>query len=115
MTIEVVVLSVFVFLAGFLVNPYWMPGNMEMTAVTLLVVAFVGFAGLVLRERARDEREEAHRAFAGRMGFLAGMAVLTLGIVLQALAHKLDPWLLWALFAMAAAKLVALLYGKLRQ
>ena len=70
-----------------------------------LVGAFGLMAVFILRERARDEREESHRALAGRIAFLAGASVLIIAIVLQGLHGEVDPWLATALGAMILSKI----------
>lgn len=98
-----------------LLNPFhfWMPTSMQMILVGAALAAFCAVAVFVLRERALDEREEAHRSFAGRSAFLVGSAFLLLGIVAQSFNHAVDPWLLGALVAMIFAKLIARRYSDL--
>lgn len=105
--------AVFAASALALLDPFglFMPDSMQMLALAAATVAFGGLAVFVLRERAADEREEAHRALAGRTAFLFGGAVLMLGVVAQSLAHALDPWLLLALLAMVAGKIAGRLWG----
>ncbi len=105
-----ILLVIFGFLLTDPVGSY-MPSGVAMTGLALAVLAFGTFVSFVLRERPRDEREEIHRGFAGRVGFLAGAGILMLGIVLQSLAHTLDPWLVYALIAMVVGKIVALLWS----
>jgi len=98
-----------IILAVLVLNPmhFFMPGMLGMLALAALFVLFCVFAVFVIREKAADEREEAHRALAGRYAFLAGSALLVLGIVFEDLAGNLDPWLIAALVVMIAAKLGA--------
>jgi hypothetical protein len=79
-----------------------------------LFLLFCIFAVFVMRENGADEREMQHRAFAGRAAFLAGSALLVAGIVVQDLAHALDPYLVVALCGMILAKLLARLYSDRR-
>ena len=103
---EIVSALVFCVLALLLINPMglWMPSMAHMTVVTLAAVAFGVLIIFVLRESARDEREEIHRSAAGRVAFLAGSAVLITGIAVQNAAHRIDPWLVGTLIAMVLAK-----------
>ena len=73
---------VFCAIAVLLLNPmdFWMPSMAHMTVLAVGAAAFGAFAIFVLRERAEDERDEVHRALAGRAAFLAGSGVLILGI-----------------------------------
>lgn len=90
---------------------YWMPP----AAVTMALVAAVGlvavFAGFVVRENGGDERERLNRSYAGRVGYLAGLAILTLALIIQGLAHELDPWIPISLGAMIAGKVAAHWYA----
>jgi len=106
---EVAISVVLVALLGFLLNPFgtFMPDMMIMTLLAILAVVFAAFAVFVWKESAADEREGFHRLLAGRSAFLAGSAVLVLGIIVQSLNHALDPWLLLALAAMILVKVAA--------
>ena len=78
-----------------------------------LVVFFALFAGYMWRERARDEREELHKLAAGRVGYIAGGSVLTIGIAYQTFfIHSVDVWLVIALAVMVIGKLFGLLYKR---
>jgi NADH:ubiquinone oxidoreductase subunit 6 (subunit J) len=99
--------------AFFLANPFgmWMPEMTYMIILAGAVAIFGAFSVFVLMEQAGDERENEHRHSAGRIAFLAGGAVLILGIIVQTFAHTLDPWLVWALLAMVVAKSAVRLYS----
>jgi hypothetical protein len=58
-----------------------------------------------LREQTKDERDGFHRTLAGRNAFLAGAALLTLGIVTQGYRHSVDPFLVVTLTVMILVKL----------
>ncbi len=91
-------------------NPFmlFMPSGIEYMALALLAVVSSIFVGLMFREHARDEREEALRARAARMGYLAGVTALTLGIIVSVLSgHQADPWILGALAAMIIVRLTS--------
>ncbi len=96
-----------------LLNPLelWMPTMAHMTMLGVALAAFGSFVVFVLREKASDEREDAHRAAAGRAAFLAGSAVLIVGIAIQSVADALDPWLVAALVAMVIAKVAARIWS----
>lgn len=108
-TLEMIVAVVFLALSVALVNPFhfWMPDTLHMMVLVALVVATGSVYVFLVRERAGDEREDAHRMFSGRVAFFAGSIILLLGIVLQTLAHALDPWLVAALAGMVAGKIGA--------
>ena len=69
------------------------------------ILALFGLlAGLILREKSRDERDDMHKGLAGRNAFLVGSFVIVIGIVIQGYMHKVDPWLVLALTAMIITK-----------
>lgn len=96
-----------------LLNPFgfWMPSMAHMAVLAAAVAAFGAFVAFVLRERAVDERDIAHRSAAGRAAFLAGSAVLLAGIIVEGVQDALDPWLVVALLAMVIAKVGFRVYG----
>lgn len=111
---ELVLSSILIVLAIFLLNPFklFMPDMAAMTIALTLIVVFALFAGFVWREHARDERELLHRMIAGRFAFLAGVLSLIIGIVIESVAHQIDHWLVIALCAMILAKLTGLIYSQ---
>ena len=83
----------------------------QMTAYGLLLVAVVVFAGLVIKEKTLDEREEKNRAIAGRAGYLMGLIILIIGVSVQTLSHTpLDPWIIGALVVMVLGKVFTRAY-----
>jgi Na+/glutamate symporter len=88
-----------------------------MMVTLMLVLTFIAlalFAIFVLREKAQDEREIAHRMLSGRVAFLVGSALLTFGVIIQSLNHSVDAWLVVTLVAMIFSKIVARIYGDLK-
>jgi uncharacterized membrane protein AbrB (regulator of aidB expression) len=103
-----------VVLLALILNPYeiWMPSMAHMMIVTALLVVFGFFTSVVLREQANDERESAHRMYAGRAAFLTGSLLLIAAISYQSLSHQqLDTWLPVILVAMVLAKIGTRLYS----
>ncbi|MEK9176928.1 MAG: hypothetical protein AAB923_01390 [Patescibacteria group bacterium] len=98
-----------VVLLGLLTDPlmFWMPEPAQMVALLCAAVLAALWAGLVLYEKSNDEREAAHAMHAGRVAYLSGIAVLTVALVAQGLAHDIDPWVTFALGTMVVAKLIA--------
>jgi len=84
-----------------------MPTVMEMVALVVIAVLVAGYAGLVLAEKPNDEREDAHRAFAARAGFITGIGILTAALLWQGFNHAIDAWVAVALGAMILAKVIA--------
>lgn len=91
-----------------------MPGSLEMMVLLGLILVFAIFTSFLWREKAQDERENLHRLIAGRLAFLAGSAILVLGIVIQGFRHQNDQWLILALAGMVLAKVAGLIYGRMK-
>ncbi len=106
--IEKVVAVALIGIAVLLLNPFhfWMPDMMVIGMLAGALVLFGVFASFILREDSRDERDNYHRTLAGRNAFLAGSAVLIMGIVVEGYAHAVDPWLVVALIVMVVVKIV---------
>ncbi len=115
--LEVLTTIIITVLLVLIANPFnfWMPSMMHMLVLALFTVTLGAFATLMWREHAHDEREQTHRNSAGRAGFLAAAAVLTIGIVVQSTMHTLDPWLVYTLGAMIIAKTGAFIYSRAKQ
>jgi len=111
--IEVVISLVLVVLAVLLLNPFhfWMPNMIHMVMLALTLVVFAFFAIFILREKVQDERDTAHRMLSGRVAFLTGSALLTIGIVVQSLKGTVDVWLVVVLVAMVLSKIVTRIYS----
>lgn len=93
---------------------YWMPPMAAMGALLCAAVLLLVWAGFVMYEGAADEREAMHRMNAGRVAYLSGVAVLTIGLIAEGLAHHSDPWIGGTLAVMVISKLVARLYFESR-
>lgn len=105
-----IVAVVFVLLLVFLANPFglWMPTGLQYMTVAALVVVAAIFAGLVMGEKARDEREEELRAKSARAGYLAGIIVLTLGTAVPIImGGHASPWVLTALGVMIVVRFIS--------
>jgi ABC-type multidrug transport system fused ATPase/permease subunit len=104
---ETVVTVALIAIAILLLNPFhfWMPDMMVMTMLAVILVLFAIFASFILREKAGDERDDQHKALAGRNAFLAGSATLILGIIVQGYAHAVDGWLVVGLIIMVMTKI----------
>jgi hypothetical protein len=110
--LQILTSAAFLVLAVVFLNPFniWMPTMTHMVVLGFLVAVFGVFALLMMRERAQDEREEAHRSSAGRAAFLTSALILLIGIVWQAMRGPVDHWLIGALCGMVIAKIAVGLY-----
>ena len=113
---EVLISGILIILLVLFLNPFgfWMPTALYMMMMLGLVVVFALFASFVWRENHKDEREGLHKMMAGRIAFLVGTALLTLGIIVQSFNHEIDPWLVFTLAGMIVAKVIGLIYGRIK-
>lgn len=88
-----------------------MPDNLQSMFIVGLMVSFLIFAAYLLREKSSDERETMHILTAGRISYLVGVGTLILGIILKALKHEIQPWLVITLCAMIFSKLLSRIYS----
>lgn len=92
--------------------PFWMPMMGEMLALVIVVVLLLVWVGFVMQEQAQDEREILLKMKAGRVAYLSGLGVLTLGLVVEAFSHNIDPWITIGLAVMVLSKLFSRLYNE---
>jgi len=111
---DIIIPIILVVLLTLLAEPFgFMPSMATMTLLVITTVLLILFAVFAWREHGADEREEAHIHRADRFGFLSGMAVLAIGIVLDYyIMREISPILLVALIAMILAKAVALAHAR---
>lgn len=110
---EITIPLALVILAILLLNPFnfWMPDMMVMGMLAILLVLFGIFASFILKEKVFDERDGVNRSLAGRNAFLAGSAILMLGIVIQGYSHSIDSWLVVVLIVMIIVKIITRLWS----
>lgn len=116
MKIEIIIGIIVLGILGIFLNPthLLMPDSVNMMLILGLILGFLGFIGLFWREHASDERDMVHMQKAGRLSFFSGATVLVVGIVIQAMQHEIDPWLLYALSVMVLAKLISRTFHNFR-
>lgn len=79
--------------------------NMALVVISGLLLASFGiFAGLFWLENAADEREAVLVDKAGRLGYLSGLSVLVIALVLQSFNHSVDAWLVLTIAVMILSK-----------
>lgn len=110
---EIVTTVLLVCIAILLLNPFefWMPNMMVVGSLVAALILFGIFTSFILREQVVDERDAAHETLAGRNAFLAGAAVLMLGIGVEGYIHAVDPWLVVALIVMVTTKIVTRMWS----
>lgn len=114
---EVIISAIFVVLLFLKVDPFgWtMPNDVQMVILVLVIVTFAVYAGLMFREKARDEREAQHIHIASRAGYLVGVALLVAGVVVGSLSGSLNSWLVVVLAGMIIGKMVAFIWARNRK
>ena len=90
-----------------LIHPYWMPMGLIVVCIAALTVLVFGLGVFIWRETPHDEREYQLMAQTGRSAYLTGAAVLTIGVAVQTLQHRLDIWLIIGLACMVLAKVIS--------
>jgi hypothetical protein len=113
---EVLVSLAFILLLALKLDPLrlLMPNRVQMSILAVLVAAAGLYAGILFRQRARDEREALHLYRASRFAYIAGVALLVLAIAFQSFQGKADPWLFYILGGMVLVKLVILIWSRIR-
>jgi cell division protein FtsW (lipid II flippase) len=105
---EIAIVVILVVVLFTLLNPlhWWMPTMMLASLLIVALVVFGLFAVFIMQEQFVDERESHNGIMAGRAAFIAGTAVLTIGIVFQSTTHHVDPWLFITFVIMVLVKLI---------
>jgi hypothetical protein len=113
MIIEIISALAILGIAIIFLNPghLAMPESIQSMLIVGLIISFLTFAAYLFREKSSDERESIHILTAGRISYLVGVGTLILGIVMQALKHEIDTWLVIALCAMVFSKLLSRIYS----
>ncbi len=108
----IVIVSALAFIDPFM---YLMPSVMISVVLGVLMVSSLGYALIVFKEGARDEREVSLRAFADRIACLVGTTGLVGVIVYQVLIiHHVDTFIVVILLAMIVTKFLAHMYAERR-
>ena len=113
---EVILSLILIILLVALLNPfdYGMPPPVQIAMTISLIIFFLILIGFIWQEKAQDEREYLHRFIANRFAYVTGTSLLVLGIVIQSTRHIVDVWLIITLTAMIIAKLVGVIYSRLK-
>lgn len=113
MIIETISATLILGIAILFLNPghLTMPDTMVSMLIVGLIVSFLTFSAYLFREKSSDEREAIHILTAGRISYLVGVGTLIVGIILQALQHEIDQWLVIALCSMVFSKLLSRIYS----
>jgi len=113
---EIAVTAIFLALLALKLDPFrlLMPNDLQMGVLALVVAVFGLYAGLIFRQRARDERESLHIHRASRGGYLAGVGLLVVAIVAQSFMGRVDRWLFYILAGMVIVRLAIMVWARIR-
>ena len=113
---ELVISIALISLLVFFINPLdlLMPHALYPFMLPGLVLLFILFTAILWNEKPGDEREQLHKFIASRFAYFAGIFVLIAGIIFQSTSHKVDPFLIIAVCVMLLAKILGLVYGKVK-
>jgi len=113
---EVIVSAVFLVLLALKLDPFdlLMPNHMQMVILALVVAVFGLYAGILFRQRARDEREALHVYRASRFAYVSGVALLVIAITVQSFQGGADRWLFYILAGMVIVKMAILMWSRFR-
>lgn len=96
---------------GFLISQRGAAMSMgQMVGVSAGLVLYTVAMSLVGEGVKQDEREILHRNLANRAGLIAGLVILSLGVIIQLFAHKVDYWLLSGLIVINLTKIISLIF-----
>lgn len=109
---ELTISTILIILLIICLNPLnlLMPSPFVKMLVVLVILIFGIFTAVIWKEKSKDERESLHKAQAGHFAFLIGSFILIIGIAIQELNHKLDPWLIYGLVGMLVGKIIFRIY-----
>lgn len=112
---KIIIISVASLLVFFLLVladliPFWMPMMGEMLALLFVTLCLLVWVGLVLTENTSDEREVLIASQSGRVAYVAGLMCLLCALIIQGLAHTIDPWIPVTLAVMVGSKVASRLY-----
>lgn len=110
---EILISVLLISLLIFFINPLnlMMPQVMHPLMIPLLVILFIIFTGILLKEAPGDERDQLHKFIASRLAYFAGALTLVIGIIIQSFNNQIDSWLVITICIMLLAKTVGFLYG----
>jgi uncharacterized membrane protein YiaA len=91
-----------------------MPDSFQTTLILSVIIAFLFFAAVLWREKPEDERDQSHIIHAGRLSYIIGVGLVVVGILLQAVKHEVDAWLVITLCDMVLSKFLSRLYFRLK-
>jgi hypothetical protein len=113
---EILISIVFLLLLLMKLDPFdlLMPTRVQTLIICLVLAAFGLYAGVLFRQRARDEREAQHLYRASHFSYIGGTAILVAAITVQSFVGHMDPWLFAILGGMVIIKMITLIWSRAR-
>jgi hypothetical protein len=98
-------------IAGFLMFGQAQAMSMpQMLGVSGFLVLYTVAMSLIGEGVKQDEREILHKNLSNRAGLVAGLVILSIGVIVQVFSHKVDYWLLSGLIVINLTKIISLIY-----
>ena len=109
---ECILLTLLIGLLLLLINPFHTNTEvmLSVAVVISLVVLYLLKFFLIFKEKTQDERDLEHRFHSSWASYSVASVILFVGVIVQALQGMVDIWIVAALLAMFASKLISLLY-----
>lgn len=109
---ECILLTLLIGLLLLLINPFHTNTEvmLSVAVVISLVVLYLLKFFLIFKEKPQDERDLEHRFHSSWTSYSVASVILFVGVIVQALQGMVDIWIVAALLAMFASKLISLLY-----
>lgn len=89
-------------------------GNMamgQMLGVSAALILYTVAMSFVGEGNGQDEREVHHKNLANRAGLVAGLVILSVGLLYEMfVSHKIDYWLLSGLIVINLTKIISLIF-----
>lgn len=87
-----------------------MPTSIQMIILAVVLALISLFLVMFWREEPNDERELQNQAIASRSAYFVGSLVLIVALIIQSLAHTLDPIVPITLLSMIGTKIIVQRY-----
>ncbi len=113
---EIIISTLLIGLLIFFVNPFdlLMPHMLHPFMAPFLVVLLVILLGFLWKEHSGDEREILHRYISSRFAYFSSVLILIVGIVYESFHGNIDPWLVISVCLILLAKLLGLIFARIK-
>jgi hypothetical protein len=87
-------------------NDFYYSDMLLASIVTVFIILIIFTSIILVKDKPADEREEHHHYIANQSAFIAGTTVISVALVIQAINHTVDQWLIITLIVMILTKLI---------